>query len=168
MGFLCHQHNPGREDQKSKVTVTGGLAPARHIDVDFAIFWGWGRESMRPDHPPPTHISTSLGTPCLRGFLRSSPQAMPPGFPQLCLQGFPGGPLHGDLLPRDTTPFKPSPFLSLPWVGLLRGRAHTNTTATISRDTTASVATSPARSGSERGPHPEQEAGWWGPKQEDR
>lgn len=126
---------------------------------------------MRPDHPTPTHTSPPphlCRDPVPQGFPQEFPPAVPPGFPQHCLQGFPGGPLHGDLLRRDTTPA--SGFdLSLfsPWVGLLRWRAHKNTTTTISRDTTASVATRPASSGRERGPHPEQEPGGWGPKQED-
>lgn len=44
---------------------------------------------MKPDHPPPTHRSTSLGTRCFRGFLRGSPSSTPrvsptapPGLPQ--------------------------------------------------------------------------------------
>lgn len=113
---------------------------------------------MRPDHPPPTHISTPLGTPSLRGFLRSSPKHRPQGFPgtsRACPKwgGAPWGPPPWGHL----VPLGPALPLFSPWVGLLRRRAHTNTTTTMSSDTTASVATRPARRGRERGPHPEQE-----------
>ena len=88
VGFLCH-HTIQNEKVRSQRLKLQGSAPARHVDVDFTIFWGWGRESIRPDHPPPTYISTSLGTPFFRGFLRSSPSSTPrvsptapPGLPQ--------------------------------------------------------------------------------------
>lgn len=82
------------ERVRSQRTQLQGSAPARHVDVDFAIFWGWGKESTGPDHPSPTHTSTSPGTCCFRGFLRSSPSRAPRGF----LQGFPQGtPLWGPL-----------------------------------------------------------------------
>lgn len=33
-----------------------GSASARHVDVDFVISWGCGKESMRPDPPTHTHL----------------------------------------------------------------------------------------------------------------
>lgn len=121
---------------------------------------------MRPDHLPPTHISTFLGTPCLRGFLRSSPLHRPQGFPSISSRASLGDPSLGT--PSLGTPLPPGPTLSLPSprMGLRRGQAHTNTTATMSSDTTASAAKRPASTGRERGPHPEQEPGGWGPRQE--
>lgn len=116
---------------------------------------------MKPDHPLPTPHIHLPGDPLLQGFPQGFPQTPPPGFPQHLLQGFPGPP-PWDPLSRDTTPLQAPP---LPWLSLRpgRGRAHTNTTPTIISDITASAATRPASSRGERGPHPEQKPGGWGP-----